>query len=74
MHPYNFAFDSDTFWTNPQYKVEVQDADEGDDDNKGTLIVGLMQKERRKKRAEGMDHLTVGFSIYKVKQEPYLDM
>ena len=57
---------SDSYWTNPQYRVEVTDGDEGDDDNTGTLIVGVMQKERRKKRKEGLDHLTIGFSIYKV--------
>jgi len=55
----------DTFWTNPQYRVRVSDRD--DDDNEfGTLIVALMQKERRKKRKEGLDLLTIGYAIYKV--------
>ena len=57
----------DTFWTNPQYSVEVIDADEGTVDKTGTLIVALMQKERRKKKRElGLDLLTIGYSIYKV--------
>jgi len=45
----------------------VVDPDEGDDDNTGTLIIALMQKERRKKKRElGFDHLTIGYSVYKV--------
>ena len=60
---------ADTFWTNPQYCAQVCDADEGDADNTGTIIVGLMQKERRKKRSQGLDLLTLGYSIYKVKED-----
>lgn len=56
----------DTFWTNPQYQAEIVDGDDEDDENMGTLIVSLMQKERRKKRREGLDMLTIGFCIYKV--------
>jgi calpain len=58
---------TDSFWTNPQYVVEVTDADEDDNENLGTLIVGLMQKERRKKRKEGVDLLTMGYAVYKVR-------
>jgi len=57
---------SETFWTNPQYSVEVVDPDEGDDDNTGTVIIALMQKERRKKKHEGLDMLVIGYCIYKV--------
>jgi calpain len=56
-----------TFWTNPQYRVTVIDADEGDDDNTGTLIVALLQKERRLKRKEGGDLLTIGYTVYPLK-------
>jgi len=56
----------ETFWTNPQYRTEVVDGDDEDDENLGTLIVSLMQKERRKKRREGLDMLTIGFCIYKI--------
>jgi len=56
-----------TFWTNPQYRVAVVDADEGDDDNTGTLIVALLQKERRSGGgAPGSELLTIGYSIYPV--------
>ncbi|VUZ47793.1 unnamed protein product [Hymenolepis diminuta] len=66
----------DTFWTNPQYKVHVEDADDDDDEDLGTLIVGLMQKDRRKMRKEGADLLTIGFMVYALKgsHEGLLDM
>ena len=60
-----FAF-VDTFWTYPQYRVHVEDADDDDDENLGTLIVGLMQKDRRKMRKQGAELLTIGFMIYAV--------
>lgn len=56
----------DTFWTNPQYCVEVKDHDEGDEEKTGTLIIALMQKERRKRKYEGVDLLTIGYAVYKV--------
>ena len=56
----------ETFWTNPQYRVTVTDPDEDDNENMGTVIVALMQKDRRKKRSEGLDMLTVGYCLYKV--------
>lgn len=56
----------ETFWTNPQYRVQVIDADEDDDENMGTLLVALMQKGRRKLRKEGADLLTIGYAIYKI--------
>lgn len=56
----------DTFATNPQYRVEVTDPDEFDDDDTGTIVVALMQKERRKKFVEGQQMLTIGYYVYKV--------
>jgi len=56
----------ETFWTNPQYRVTVTDPDDNDEENMGTLLIALMQKERRKKRMEGLDMLTVGYAVYKV--------
>jgi len=47
--------------------VTVVDADEGDDDNTGTLIVALLQKERRSGGgAPGSELLTIGYNIYQV--------
>lgn len=55
---------ADTFWTNPQYRIDIVDPDEEDDENAGTLIVGVLQEEARKK---GTDLLTVGYVIYQVR-------
>jgi len=57
---------TDTFWTNPQYRVTVVDADEGDADNTGTLIISLLQKDRRRMRSEGRGFLAIGYGIFKV--------
>jgi len=56
---------TDTFWTNPQFRVTVVDGDEGDADNTGTLIVALLQKQRRGD-GEGCELLTIGYAIYMV--------
>jgi len=37
-----------------------------DEDDLCTTIVALLQKDRRKKRHEGLDMLTIGYVIYKV--------
>ncbi|XP_014259622.1 calpain-A isoform X3 [Cimex lectularius] len=54
----------ETFWHNPQYTVELTEADEDDEDNKCTMIVALMQKNRRAQRKIGVECLTIGFAIY----------
>ncbi|XP_052700294.1 calpain-B-like isoform X1 [Crassostrea angulata] len=56
----------DTFWTNPQYRVTLTDPDDDDDDDLCTILVGVLQKDRRKKRKEGLDMLTIGYVIYKI--------
>ncbi|KAA3678062.1 calpain, invertebrate [Paragonimus westermani] len=58
----------ETFWINPQYRVTVVDPDENDDDNLGTMIVGLMQKNRRCLRKQGEDLLTIGYAVYELPQ------
>ena len=55
-----------TFWTNPQYHVKVVDPDPDDADGTGSLIIGLMQKDRRKLRSKGLDTLSIGYAVYKV--------
>ncbi|KAJ8264592.1 hypothetical protein GJAV_G00151070 [Gymnothorax javanicus] len=52
----------DTFWTNPQFKLKLEDAD--DEDDQCSVIVALMQKNRRKLRCEGLDLEPIGFAIY----------
>ncbi|XP_062596934.1 calpain-B-like isoform X4 [Saccostrea cucullata] len=59
----------DTFWTNPQYRVTLTDPDDDDDDDLCTMLVGVLQKDRRKKRKEGLDMLTIGYVIYKLDDE-----
>lgn len=54
----------ETFANNPQYVITLEDPDEEDDDGKCTVIVALMQKNRRSKRNLGMECLTIGFAIY----------
>ncbi|XP_041353027.1 calpain-A-like isoform X3 [Gigantopelta aegis] len=58
-----------TFWTNPQFRVTLTDPDEDDEDEECTMIVALLQKDRRKKRKEGLDLLTIGYVIYKLTDE-----
>ena len=40
----------DSFASNPQFRITVEDPDEDDDDNLCTAIVSLMQKGRRSSR------------------------
>ncbi|EDV35707.1 uncharacterized protein Dana_GF12340, isoform B [Drosophila ananassae] len=54
----------DTFWHNPQYIITLVDPDEEDEEGHCTVIVALMQKNRRSKRNMGMECLTIGFAIY----------
>uniref|UniRef100_H2LWA2 Calpain-1 catalytic subunit n=1 Tax=Oryzias latipes TaxID=8090 RepID=H2LWA2_ORYLA len=57
-----------TFWLNPQFKISLQHPDvSGKPDC--SFLVGLMQKDRRKKRQEGKDMETIGFALYEVPDE-----
>ncbi|KAJ9599047.1 hypothetical protein L9F63_010504, partial [Diploptera punctata] len=57
-----------SFWLNPQYRITLKDPDEEDEEDKCSIIVALMQKNRRIQRTKGMDSLTIGFAIYKIKK------
>ncbi|MEE6509417.1 hypothetical protein FKM82_025996 [Ascaphus truei] len=67
-----------TFWTNPQFLIKLEEADDDPDDNEDgcTFLVGLIQKNRRKQRKMGEDMHTIGFAIYQVPKQvcvlPYL--
>lgn len=56
---------ADTFWTNPQFKLKLEDTDE-DEDDVCSVVIALMQKNRRKLRKEGLDMETIGFTVYEV--------
>uniref|UniRef100_A0A6I8S6J8 Calpain-2 catalytic subunit n=1 Tax=Xenopus tropicalis TaxID=8364 RepID=A0A6I8S6J8_XENTR len=58
----------DTFWTNPQFLVTLTEQDE-EKHGMCTLLVSLMQKNRRQCRSIGQDFLSVGFEIYQVPKE-----
>ncbi|KAM6289262.1 calpain-8-like, partial [Aegotheles albertisi] len=62
-----------TYWTNPQFKIQL---DEPDDDHVGslnepccTVLVGLMQKNRRRQKRMGEALLSIGYSLYQIPQE-----
>lgn len=59
----------DSFWTNPQIRMTLEDPDEDDDEDLCTCIIALMQKDRRKLRQQGVQLLTLGFAIYKLGPE-----
>ena len=52
-------------WANPQYILELEDTDE-DEDNLCSVIVQLMQKDRRKIKQKGENFLYIGFTVYQV--------
>ncbi|XP_059045760.1 calpain-A-like [Achroia grisella] len=54
------------FHVNPQYIIKVVDTDEEDDDDLCTIIVALMQKNRRWKN---LQYLEVGFEIYRLPEK-----
>nr|XP_048688745.1 calpain-12 [Caretta caretta] len=67
----------DNFWMNPQYNVRLLEADESNLrkqrlDPSCTLLVSLMQKDRRQGRKRGKDFLPIGFEILKMPKE-YLE-
>ncbi|XP_077408083.1 calpain-3b [Vanacampus margaritifer] len=60
----------DTFWTNPQYHLQLYEDDDPEDKQElCTVVVALMQKGRRIQKQLGPRFLTIGFSIYEVPKE-----
>ncbi|KAK9956454.1 hypothetical protein ABG768_014187 [Culter alburnus] len=55
----------DTYWTNPQYRLVLVDADIKE--KTCTVVVALMQKGRRKERCAGAALHNIGFAIYEVR-------
>lgn len=56
---------SETFSRNPQYIITLKETDDGNPD-KCTLVIGLMQKNRRSQYHLGKSNLVIGFYIFKV--------
>ena len=55
-----------TFANNPKYTISLK-AD-SKEDGLCSILVALMQKDRRQLKAQGGKMLTIGFAIYKVKE------
>uniref|UniRef100_A0A8C5M379 Uncharacterized protein n=1 Tax=Leptobrachium leishanense TaxID=445787 RepID=A0A8C5M379_9ANUR len=65
--------DKESFWTNPQFWLKL---DKPDDDRRGsstepccTVILSLMQKDRRKLTESKQKMLGIGFCVYKIPAE-----
>jgi len=60
---------ADTFWTNPQFVIRLDEEDDDPDDGENgcSFVVGLIQKNRRRMRKMGEDMQTMGFAIYEVR-------
>lgn len=54
---------------NPQFVIKLDDVDDDPDDGQEgcTVIVGLMQKNKRRRRKMGEDMETIGYAIYEVR-------
>lgn len=56
---------------NPQFVIKLGEVDDDPDDGEEgcTFIVGLMQKNKRRRRKMGEDMETIGFAIYELPEE-----
>ncbi|KAK7579905.1 hypothetical protein V9T40_000534 [Parthenolecanium corni] len=54
----------ETFHYNPQYRITLEEVDDEDDDRKCTVIIALMQKNRRAMKKIGAECLSIGFAVY----------
>ncbi|KAL1769730.1 calpain-8 [Sigmodon hispidus] len=62
-----------TYWTNPQFKIHLDEVDEDQEEGTGetccTVLLGLMQKNRRRKQRIGQGMLSIGYAIYQIPKE-----
>ena len=50
------------------FRVKLEDPDDDDDVDNCSIVIGLLQKGRRKQKQSGAQNLTIGFAVYKVNQ------
>lgn len=59
-----------TYWTNPQFKIHLDEVDDSQEGGVGepccTVLLGLMQKNRRRLKRIGQGTLSIGYAVYKV--------
>ena len=58
---------------NPQFKIQLEETDDPDDDYSGresgcSFLLALMQKHRRRERRFGRDMETIGFAVYEASE------
>ncbi|XP_016856754.1 calpain-8 isoform X1 [Homo sapiens] len=62
-----------TYWTNPQFKIRLDEVDEDQEESIGepccTVLLGLMQKNRRWRKRIGQGMLSIGYAVYQVPKE-----
>ncbi|XP_045903736.1 calpain 2, (m/II) large subunit, like isoform X1 [Micropterus dolomieu] len=60
-----------SFWMNPQFVIKLDEEDDDPEDGEAgcSLVVGLIQKNRRHLRQKGEGMHTVGFAIYEFPDE-----
>ncbi|EQB78565.1 calpain-8 [Camelus ferus] len=59
-----------TYWTNPQFEIRLDEVDDHQEEGAGepccTVLLGLMQKNRRRQKRMGQGMLSIGYAVYKV--------
>ncbi|XP_073527986.1 calpain-8-like isoform X1 [Phyllobates terribilis] len=63
----------DTFWINPQYRITLQ-APDGDASEKCSIVVSVIQKDRRKIKIRARAYIKIGFYIYKLSRTDELPL
>ncbi|XP_016076715.1 PREDICTED: calpain-8 [Miniopterus natalensis] len=62
-----------TYWTNPQFKIRLVEVDDHQEGGTGEprckVLLGLMQKNRRRQKRIGQGMLSIGYAVYKVPKE-----
>ncbi|KAK7827166.1 hypothetical protein U0070_019962 [Myodes glareolus] len=62
-----------TYWTNPQFKIHLDEVDEDQEEGISepccTVLLGLMQKNRRRQKRIGQGMLSIGYAVYQIPKE-----
>ncbi|MFH4982975.1 hypothetical protein AB6A40_009684 [Gnathostoma spinigerum] len=63
----------DSFGDNPQFGFTIGNPDPDDADGLCTVIIAVLQKNRRELKPQGLDNLAIGFAVYRVPEIQRLD-